>query len=53
MFFGSAYLLWCFRSKLLHIAIAYGFCYLALLLKTGALNCVNRYVYAIVPYQWR
>ncbi len=46
--FSSSYLLWCLRSKLPRVAVAYGFCSLAVILSTGAFNSVSRYVYGIV-----
>jgi Gpi18-like mannosyltransferase len=48
MVFGSGYLLWVFRKKLSGIVWTYGFCSLALLISSGAINSVNRYVYGIV-----
>ncbi|MEG3847898.1 mannosyltransferase family protein [Microcoleus sp. herbarium19] len=48
MIFGSAYLLWDFRKKLSTIVLNYGFCSLALLVSSGALNSINRYAYGIV-----
>lgn len=48
MMFGSAYLLWIFRKKLSSIILTYGFCSLALLACSGALNSVDRYAYGIV-----
>jgi Gpi18-like mannosyltransferase len=48
MIFGSAYLLWFFRKKLSSIVLNYGFCSLALLVSSGALNSINRYAYGIV-----
>ncbi len=45
MIFGGAYLLWVFRKKLSSIVLIYGFCSLALLVISGALNSVNRYAY--------
>jgi len=48
MVFGSGYLLWCLRATLPRVAVAYGFCSLALLLSSGALSSVSRYVYGIV-----
>lgn len=47
-FFGSAYLLWHFRTKLPRVAVAYGFCSLALIQSTGALNSIGRYVFGLV-----
>lgn len=48
MFFGGGYLLWHLRRKLPRVAIAYGFCSLALLVYSGNLSSLNRYVYGIV-----
>ena len=48
MVFGGGYLLWDFRSKLSTVAVAYGFCSLLLLIFSGALLSVHRYVYGIV-----
>lgn len=48
MVFGGGYLLWHLRRKLPSIAIAYGYCALALIIISGALSSVNRYAYAIV-----
>ncbi len=46
--FGSSYLLWRLRSKLSHVAVAYGFCSLALSLTSGAILSVERFAYGIV-----
>lgn len=46
--FGGGYLLWRLRFKLPSVAVAYGFCSLALLLSVRALNSFNRYAYGIV-----
>ena len=48
MVFGGGYLLWRLRAKLPLIAVAYGFCSLALLIFSGALSSVHRYAYGIV-----
>lgn len=47
MVFGGGYLLWYFRRQLSTVAIAYGFCSLLLLIFSGALLSVHRYVYGI------
>ena len=47
-FFGGSYLLWSLRAELPAVAVAYGFCSLALIQVTGALSSVNRYAYGIV-----
>lgn len=48
MVFGGGYMLWCLRTKLSRVAVAYGFCSLALLLASGNLSSINRYAYGIV-----
>jgi len=48
MVFGGGYLLWHLRAKLSHVAVAYGFCCLALLITSGALSSLSRYAYGIV-----
>jgi Gpi18-like mannosyltransferase len=47
-FWGGGYLLWHLRSKLPAVAVAYGFCTLAMIQATGSLSSVSRYVYGIV-----
>ena len=48
MIFGGAYLLWHLRAKLSPVAVAYGFCSLALIITSGVLMSVSRFAYAIV-----
>ena len=48
MVFGGAYLLWNLRAKLPPVAVAYGFCSLALIITSGVLMSVSRFAYAIV-----
>jgi hypothetical protein len=48
MLFGGGYLLWHLRFKLPSVAVAYGFCSLALLLSVRSLNSFNRFAYGIV-----
>ncbi|HEY9834154.1 MAG TPA: mannosyltransferase family protein [Stenomitos sp.] len=47
-FWGGGYLLWSLRTKLPPVAVAYGFCSLGIILATGSLSSVSRYVYGIV-----
>jgi Gpi18-like mannosyltransferase len=47
-FWGGGYLLWYLRAKLPPVAVAYGFCSLGIILATGSLSSVSRYVYGIV-----
>lgn len=47
-FWGGSYLLWHLRAKLPPVALAYGFCSLGIILATGSLSSVSRYVYGIV-----
>lgn len=47
-FWGGGYLLWHLRAKLPAVAVAYGFCSLAMVLATGNLSSVSRYAYGIV-----
>lgn len=47
-FWGGGYLLWYLRAKLPPVALAYGFCSLGIILATGSLSSVSRYVYGIV-----
>lgn len=47
-FWGGGYLLWHLRTKLPPVAVAYGFCSLGIVLATGSLSSVSRYVYGIV-----
>jgi hypothetical protein len=47
-FWGGGYLLWHLRSKLPAVAVAYGFCTMAMIQATGSLSSVSRYVYGIV-----
>ncbi|WP_293129338.1 mannosyltransferase family protein [Microcoleus sp. bin38.metabat.b11b12b14.051] len=48
MIFGGGYLLWYLRKKLSITLISFGFCSLALLLNSGALQSVHRYAYGIL-----
>lgn len=48
MVFGGGYLLWQLRARLSHVAVAYGFCSLGLLVTSRALTSVDRYAYGIV-----
>ncbi len=48
MFFGSGLLLWHLRENLPRVAVAFGFCSLALIFASRAIHSVNRYVYGIV-----
>jgi Gpi18-like mannosyltransferase len=48
MFWGGGYLLWHLRAKLPPVALAYGVCSLGIVLATGSLSSVSRYVYGIV-----
>jgi len=48
MLLGSGYLLWHLRRKLSRVAVAYGFCSLALLIIGGATLSFERYAYGIV-----
>jgi Gpi18-like mannosyltransferase len=47
-FWGGGYLLWYLRAKLPPVALAYGFCSQGIILATGSLSSVSRYVYGIV-----
>ncbi len=47
-FWGGSYLLWYLRAKLPPVALAYAFCSLGIILATGSLSSVSRYVYGIV-----
>jgi len=49
MVFGGCYLLWYLRKRLSITIICFGFCSLALLVTSGALQSVERYAYGIVP----
>ena len=48
MVFGGCYLLWYLRKRLSITIICFGFCSLALLVTSGALQSVERYAYGIV-----
>ncbi|MGL5064824.1 MAG: mannosyltransferase family protein [Microcoleus sp.] len=48
MIFGGGYLLWHLRKRLSVTVICFGFCSLALLINSGALQSVHRYAYGIV-----
>jgi len=49
MVFGACSLLWYLRKRLSITIICFSFCSLALLITSGALQSVERYVYGIVP----
>jgi Gpi18-like mannosyltransferase len=49
MVFGGVYLFWHLRSQLSRVAVIYGFCSLAIIINSGAIMSVNRYVYGIAP----
>ncbi|MEG3981043.1 mannosyltransferase family protein [Microcoleus sp. T3B2] len=49
MVFGGCYLLWYLRKRLSITILCFGFCSLALLVTSGALQSVERYAYGIVP----
>jgi Gpi18-like mannosyltransferase len=49
MFFGGSYILWQARTKLTRTASAYGFCSIALILVSGGILSVDRFVYVIIP----
>ena len=48
MIFGGGYLLWYLRKRLSITVLCFGFCSLALLIDSGALQSVHRYAYGIV-----
>lgn len=48
MLFGSSYLLWRSRTKLSRVAVAYGFASIALVIASGAILSVERFLYGIV-----
>jgi Gpi18-like mannosyltransferase len=48
MVFGGIYLLWHMRRQLSHVAVAYGFFSMALIVTSGVLGSVTRYVYGTV-----
>jgi Gpi18-like mannosyltransferase len=48
MVFGGAYLFWHLRHQLSRVAVAYGFFSILLIINSGALLSVNRYVFGIV-----
>ena len=48
MIFGGGYLLWYVRKRLSITVVCFGFCSLALLINSGALQSVHRYAYGIV-----
>ncbi|MBD2495854.1 hypothetical protein [Nostoc sp. FACHB-280] len=52
MVFGGGYMLWYFRHQLSKTAVTYGFCSLLLIIFSGALMSVSRYVYGIVSLSW-
>ncbi len=52
MVFGSTYLFWRFRNQISRVAIIYGFFSILLILTSGAVLSVNRYVYGIVTASW-
>jgi hypothetical protein len=45
MVFGSAYLFWHMRHQMTRVATAYGFFSFLLIINSGAVLSVNRYVY--------
>lgn len=49
MVFGGCYLLWYSRKRLSITLVCFGFCSLALLVNSGALQSVERYAYGILP----
>ncbi|HEY9675049.1 MAG TPA: mannosyltransferase family protein [Waterburya sp.] len=50
MFFGCSFLLWHFRRQLPRVLVAFGFCCLLMLLVSGGLQSISRYVYGIVSF---
>ncbi len=48
MLFGSSYLLWQSRTKLSRVAVAYGFASIGLVIASGAILSVERFLYGIV-----
>ncbi|WP_228056001.1 hypothetical protein [Microcoleus sp. LEGE 07076] len=48
MIVGGGYLLWYLRKRLSITLLCFGFCSLALLINSGALQSVHRYAYGIV-----
>lgn len=48
MIFGGGYLLWRFRAKLSLVIVIYGFCSLALIVNSGAIRSMERFVYGTV-----
>ncbi|MBK1988223.1 hypothetical protein A0J48_011855 [Sphaerospermopsis aphanizomenoides BCCUSP55] len=48
MVFGGGYLLWYYRHQLSKVAVVYGFCYLLMIIFSGALSSINRYAYGLV-----
>ncbi|MBR8833489.1 MAG: hypothetical protein DSM106950_05465 [Stigonema ocellatum SAG 48.90 = DSM 106950] len=48
MVFGGGYLLWRLRSSLSNVAVAFGFCSLAMIIASKATFSVHRYAYGIV-----
>lgn len=48
-FFGGTYLLWHMRKELNRVAVIYGFCSIAMLIASGAVLSIERFVYGIVP----
>ncbi|MBA2750271.1 MAG: hypothetical protein H0U45_16465 [Tatlockia sp.] len=50
-FFGGTYLLWYSRAKISRVAIAYGFCSVAMIIASGSVLSIERFVYAIVPIE--
>jgi Gpi18-like mannosyltransferase len=45
MFFGGAYLLWYSRTKLRPVVVAFSFCYISLILASGATLSIDRFAY--------
>ena len=48
-FFGGTYLLWYSRTKISRVATIYGFCSIAMIIASGSVLSIERFVYAIVP----
>ncbi|HEY9608196.1 mannosyltransferase family protein [Allocoleopsis sp.] len=48
MVFGSAYLFWYMRHQITRVAAVYGFFSILLIINSGAVLSVNRYVYGVV-----
>ena len=50
MVFGGGYLLWRLRFRLSPIVVTYGFCSLALIFSSGAIQSVERFIYGTVSF---